>query len=1052
MSRGTSEVRLNDQIRTLFQSGSLGALSDGSLLDRYASRQGEISEMAFAALVERHGPMVLGVCRRLLCDAHLCEDAFQATFLVLARRARSIRNRDSLGGWLHRVARRIAMRARGRFERHKHRERPAAEEIAVKQPDRVERAELRAVVDQEIDRLRDAQRLPVILCCLKGISHDEASQRLGWPVGTLKSRLARGRRRLQERLIRRGIAPGALVAGSGLLGIEASAAVPPALAEATTKVAVAAAGGGLLTAVVPAELSLLVREELGSMLAMKLKLVFTAILTASVSAVVLGLLVVAAPSRDVEKGTIVAGQGGQPKTKLENASLAARLSASGTVVDANNRRIAAARVILREWSEFRVRGMSREENQKLLRGTEINDVLAETRTDDAGRFRFQNVPAPKFPDIAEAGESIYPWDIVVLAEGHGLAWLPLTRQNQRMAITLKLGAEGILRGRVIEPGGKPVAGVKIKVFGIDPLGNPSENGFGNENRLNLNWSAFPLGAITDESGRFTVRGLPRDKIAMLVATEPHHERLFAYAATSDAPQPDIVSRTVRAGKSEEIRMPIHTGEITLTAKVANHALSGQVVLEGDGKPVPNAVILHNGMVINADVNGRFRIDGLVTGKLELHATSADAVTDAAPLAVQIEVPEAPLEIERDLALPRGLVVKGRVVDGTNGKGVAKALVRYSPTYDAKETPTQFDFSRETDAEGRYRLAVPAGRGTLVLQAIPLEFPQPERRYIGQAPDPKYSREVEGRAGQTVQMADFTLARGKGVVLRVVDSLGQPLAGARIDIRDPNRPFNAAPGRSDAEGRYTVVGISNDQSTVIDVIDAKNELGATFEIPEVGPDGARATELAVRLQPLVSASGRVLDEAGKPLRAAVVSLYRDVNYPGQSGRSFGVSIDRRDEVNNDGTYTFRNLIPGATYNTQVEVSGRPNATSNHVEVKAGVAASFNDYRLPVADQEVNGVVVDPRGKPLSGVTVSFQRDEASTSFYAPRGGVWFEDTNESGRFNLTALARGPIKLMVYRRPSEADRQIQGIKYAEVRGGETDVRIVLPDANDRLRGIE
>jgi hypothetical protein len=94
-------------------------------------------------------------------------------------------------------------------------------------------------------------------------------------------------------------------------------------------------------------------------------------------------------------------------------------------------------------------------------------------------------------------------------------------------------------------------------------------------------------------------------------------------------------------------------------------------------------------------------------------------------------------------------VNGRIVDGTDGKGVAKALVRFTPKYDAKETPTLFVFSRETDAEGRYRLVVPPGRGTLVLQAIPLEFPQPERRFIGQAADPQYSREVEGRAGQTV---------------------------------------------------------------------------------------------------------------------------------------------------------------------------------------------------------------------------------------------------------------------------------------------------------------
>src|SRR5262249_54028509 len=158
-------------------------------------------------------------------------------------------------------------------------------------------------------------------------------------------------------------------------------------------------------------------------------------------------------------------------------------------------------------------------------------------------------------------------------------------------------------------------------------------------------------------------------------------------------------------------------------------------------------------------------------------------------------------------------------------------------------------------------------------------------------------------------------------------------------------------------------LSIDQNTVIDVIDAKSGLGATFEIPEAGPGGARATELEVRLQPLVSASGRVLDEAGKPLRGAVVSLFRDVNYPGQSGRSFGVSIERRDEIDTAGTYTFHNLITGATYNTQVEVSGRPNATSNHVEVKAGGAASFGDFRLPVTDQEVKGIVVDPRGKPL-----------------------------------------------------------------------------------------
>ena len=112
MSRAHAETRVSEQIRTLFQAGSLGALTDGQLLDHYLSPEGSCSEMAFAAVVERHGPMVMGVCRRLLADTHLAEDAFQAAFLVLARRARSVRNHDSLGGWLHRVARRIALRLR----------------------------------------------------------------------------------------------------------------------------------------------------------------------------------------------------------------------------------------------------------------------------------------------------------------------------------------------------------------------------------------------------------------------------------------------------------------------------------------------------------------------------------------------------------------------------------------------------------------------------------------------------------------------------------------------------------------------------------------------------------------------------------------------------------------------------------------------------------------------------------------------------------------------------------------------------------------------------
>ena len=166
----------------------------------------------------------------------------------------------------------------------------------------------------------------------------------------------------------------------------------------------------------------------------------------------------------------------------------------------------------------------------------------------------------------------------------------------------------------------------------------------------------------------------------------------------------------------------------------------------------------------------------------------------------------------------------------------------------------------------------------------------------------------------------------------------------------------------------------------------------------------------------------------------------------------MSIATVNDVNDDGTYTFTGLIPGATYNTQVEVTGYPHATSEHVRLRPSQSVRLKDFRLPAVDQEVSGVVVDPRGKPLAGITVSYERNDENRALYAPRGGTWFQDTDEAGRFHLTGLPRRPIRLMVYRNPKTPFTQIKGIKYAEARPGQTDVRIVMPDANERLRGID
>jgi hypothetical protein len=290
------------------------------------------------------------------------------------------------------------------------------------------------------------------------------------------------------------------------------------------------------------------------------------------------------------------------------------------------------------------------------------------------------------------------------------------------------------------------------------------------------------------------------------------------------------------------------------------------------------------------------------------------------------------------------------------------------------------------------------------------------------------------------------------VLRVVDPDGRPIADARVDIRDFNRWPNSPTGRTDAQGRYEVAGLTPGQSTVVDIVADKRSLGATLETPEFEPDRESPKTLQVRLQPLVTLSGRVLDDDGNPLSGGAVTLYRNVQYPGQSGRSFGLPVETGKAVNADGSYSFDRLIPGATYNSQVESSGHATASSNHVKIKPGHHVTLDAFRLPITDQDLSGIVVDAQGKPLGGVTVSYERTDRPRSLYAAHASVWFHDTDASGRFHLSGLPRGPVKLMAYRRSGRGGDLIRDIKHIDVRPGQTDVRIELPDPNDRLRGID
>ncbi len=253
---GIGHVGALRQLRALFASGTATGLSDRELLERYTAKRTESAEaaaaadIAFAALVDRHGAMVWGVCHRVLGDPHEAEDAFQATFLVLVRKARSVSVDGSLGRWLYGVAHRVALRARSDAE-----QRPSAfEGVAPPSSDdpvgEVERSELCTVVGEEVDGLPIKYRSAVELCHLQGMTYDQAAQLLNWPVATVKNRLAKGRLRLRARLVRRGMAPGAVTVGvTTALTDRARAAVPQELVQSTARAATAGAAGAFETAV-----------------------------------------------------------------------------------------------------------------------------------------------------------------------------------------------------------------------------------------------------------------------------------------------------------------------------------------------------------------------------------------------------------------------------------------------------------------------------------------------------------------------------------------------------------------------------------------------------------------------------------------------------------------------------------------------------------------------------------------------------------------------------------------------------------------------------------
>jgi RNA polymerase sigma-70 factor (ECF subfamily) len=255
-----------------------GDLPDAQLLKDFVT---ERDEVAFEALVRRHGPMVLGVCRRVLQEEHDAEDAFQATFLVLLRKAHAIAKPELLGNWLFGVAYRIALRARAAAAKQRRLERQAGDMYFARTSHEPVGSNLSPMLEDEVNRLPKKYRAPVVLCYFEGKTNEEASRELGWPLGTVAGRLARAREMLRNRLTRRGMAYSAGVFVTALSQSAAPASVPTPLLASTIKAAMSIAAGHAAVGAFAASVVALAEGALHSMFVTKLKIAALVLVAAS---------------------------------------------------------------------------------------------------------------------------------------------------------------------------------------------------------------------------------------------------------------------------------------------------------------------------------------------------------------------------------------------------------------------------------------------------------------------------------------------------------------------------------------------------------------------------------------------------------------------------------------------------------------------------------------------------------------------------------------------------------------------------------------------------
>jgi RNA polymerase sigma factor (sigma-70 family) len=445
-------------IRKLAAGRDASQQTDRQLLEAFSACR---DHGAFATLVARHGPMVLRVCRRVLNHEQDAEDAFQATFLVLAQKAGSIRKREALAEWLHGVAYRIATEAKRKAARRRTHEARLGALLPQLTPS-PSWDDVRAVLDEEIQRLPTTFRATFVLCVLEGKSGLEAAAALGIEPGTVSSRLTRARQRLQQRLVRRGIELSALLAALAVAESAGQAGVPALLASATLRFGLLAAAGGTAARGIPARIAALAAGVTRAMFLTKAQIATTIILTMSLLVGGSGVLThqVLAGKRGApqeiaikassKRSIQIAAKQDSAKSEASNERAHDGITYSGRVLSPEGRPVTGAKLYLTLWWGYHFEPFTSPES---------------ATTGPDGRFAF-TAPKAKYHDQATI--------LSAAAPNYGLGWVRMHKNDKRTDLTLQLVPDDVpVTGQILDLEGRPVPGATLRVLQI--MASPKED-------------------------------------------------------------------------------------------------------------------------------------------------------------------------------------------------------------------------------------------------------------------------------------------------------------------------------------------------------------------------------------------------------------------------------------------------------------------------------------------------------------------------------------------------------------------------------------------------